>query len=197
MDERYTKDTYLIRKKMLKLFGGVFHVFGPDGEAGAPIFYSKMKAFKLKEDIRLFTGEDMGTELLLMTARKALDFSGTYDVTDSQTGEKVGALKRKGAKSILRDEWLILDTQDREIGTIMEDSMLMALLRRFATSLIPQTYNGTVNGQPVLTFKQNFNPFVTKLNLDFSMDTGGALDRRLGIAAAILLCAIEGKQQSY
>ncbi|MDB5034857.1 MAG: hypothetical protein JWQ98_2098 [Chlorobi bacterium] len=197
MDERYTKNTYLIRKKMLKLFGGVFHVFGPDGEAGAPIFYSKMKAFKLKEDIRLFTGEDMGTELLVMSARKALDFSGTYDVTDSQTGEKVGALKRKGARSILRDEWLILDTQDREVGTIIEDSMLMALLRRFATSLIPQTYNGTVNGQPVLVFKQNFNPFVTKLNLDFSMDTGGVLDRRLGIAAGILLCAIEGKQQSY
>jgi hypothetical protein len=41
---------------------------------------------------------------------------------------------------------------------------------------------------------QNFNPFVTKINANFSEDTRGLLDRRLGLAAGILLCAIEGKQ---
>jgi hypothetical protein len=46
----------------------------------------------------------------------------------------------------------------------------------------------------VLTFQQNFNPFLAKIDLDFSSDVNGLLDRRLGIAAAILLCAIEGKQ---
>lgn len=44
-------------------------------------------------------------------------------------------------------------------------------------------------------FKQNFNPFVTKLSLDFSTDTERRLDRRLGLAAAVLLCAIEGKEK--
>jgi hypothetical protein len=43
-------------------------------------------------------------------------------------------------------------------------------------------------------FKQNFNPFVTKIIADFSEDPRGMLDRRLGLAAGILLCAIEGKQ---
>jgi hypothetical protein len=43
-------------------------------------------------------------------------------------------------------------------------------------------------------FTRNFNPFVSKVNLDYSMDTQGLLDRRLGIAAAVLLLAIEGKQ---
>jgi hypothetical protein len=42
--------------------------------------------------------------------------------------------------------------------------------------------------------KQKFNPFVMKINLDYSMDVNGLLDRRLGIAGAILLCAMEGKQ---
>jgi hypothetical protein len=42
--------------------------------------------------------------------------------------------------------------------------------------------------------KQKFNPFVMKINLDYSMDVNGLLDRRLGIAEAILLCAMEGKQ---
>jgi hypothetical protein len=194
MDERFQYPTYLIRKKVLKLFGGVFHIFGPNGDV---VLYSKMKAFKLKEDIRLYTGEDMTTELLLITARKALDFSGTYDVVDSASGERVGALQRKGMKSILKDEWHILDLNDQQVGTIVEDSMLLALIRRFVASLIPQTYHGEIGGKPVLTFKQNFNPFVTKLNLDFNEDSGGLLDRRLGIAAGVLLCAIEGKQGSY
>lgn len=191
MDERFTHSTYLIRRKVFKLLGGAFHVFGPDGQV---VLYSKMKAFKLKEDIRIYTGEDMQTELLTISARRIIDFSATYDVTDAVTGEKVGALRRKGLKSILKDEWLILSTDDREIGTIREDNMMLALIRRFLSSLIPQSYEGDIGGVHVLDFQQNFNPFVLKLNLDFSSDTGGLLDRRLGLAAGILLCAIEGRE---
>jgi hypothetical protein len=77
---------------------------------------------------------------------------------------------------------------------IQEDSMMLALVRRFLTNLVPQSFEGSINGQQVCQFKQNFNPFVSKITLDFSMDKQGLLDRRLGIAAAVLLCAIEGKQ---
>ena len=70
----------------------------------------------------------------------------------------------------------------------------MALFRRFLTSLVPQTYNGFIGGTQVCTFRQNFNPFVIKVTLDFSLDAQNLLDRRLGIAAAVLLCAVEGKQ---
>jgi hypothetical protein len=34
------------------------------------------------------------------------------------------------------------------------------------------------------------------MDLDFTMDAGRLLDRRLGIAAAILLAAVEGKENS-
>ena len=72
-----------------------------------------MKAFKLKEDIRLYTSEDMQTEVLSIQARKIIDISSAYDVIDSLTGAKVGALKRKGLKSILKDEWIIMDAEDK------------------------------------------------------------------------------------
>jgi uncharacterized protein YxjI len=185
-------NNYLVRRKILKLFGASFHIFDPDGNV---VFFSSQKAFKLKEDIRVYTGEDMQTEVLTILARRIIDFSSAYDVYDpAQAGLKVGALKRKGMKSIIKDEWIIMDAQDKEIGLIQEDSMLLALVRRFLTNLIPQKYAGMVHGAQVCTFKQNFNPFVMKINLDFSMDARGLLDRRIGIAAAILLCAIEGKQ---
>jgi uncharacterized protein YxjI len=191
LSNAFQHDHYLVRRKILTLVGAAFHIYDP---SGAVAFYSKQKAFKLREDIRLYTGEDMQTEVLSIQARQIIDFSAAYDVIDSASRVKVGALRRKGMRSILRDEWIILDAQDMAIGVIQEDNMAVALLRRFLTNLVPQKYHGEIQGRQVCFFKQNFNPFVLKVQLDFSMDTSRLLDRRLGIAAAVLLCAIEGRQ---
>ncbi len=188
----FESSSYLIRKKILKLFGGAFHIYKPDGKLA---FYSELKAFKLKEDIRLYTDESMATEALVIKARRILDFSAAYDVFDPATGGKVGALKRKGLKSMVRDEWIIMDASDQEIGLLEEDSLFLALIRRLLSGLIPQTYKGKIGNQHVCTFTRNFNPFVSKIAIDFSPDTGKLLDKRLGLAASVLLCAIEGKQQ--
>jgi hypothetical protein len=192
MDKRFSETKYLVRKKVLHLFGGAFHVFDSSGQN--VLFYSQMKAFKLKEDIRLFTGEDMNTEVLTIKARNILDFSAAYDVFDSQKKEKVGVLKRKGFKSMFKDEWILMDANDREIGALKEDNLAMALLRR-TVGIFPQSYHGEIHGNNVCQFKQNFNPFVMKIAVDFSDDARNQMDRRLGIASAILLCAIEGKQE--
>jgi hypothetical protein len=198
--DRFALTTYLVRRKVFQLFGGTFYI---SDTSGTPVFYSRQKKFKLKEDIRLFTGEDMAQEVLTIKARQILDFSAAYDVVDPTTGEKVGAMKRKGLKSIVKDEWIFMNPYDQEIGFIKEDKATLAVLRRIlagfvsslATALIPQVYHGDIDGKAVCTFRQNFNPFVMKLTLDFSPDMSGLLDRRLGIAAAVLLCAIEGKQR--
>jgi hypothetical protein len=191
-NDRFGHQTYLVRRKVFKIFGGAFHIYDPTGQV---TFYSKLKAFKLKEDIRLYTGEDMQTEVLVIQARSVLDIAATYDVYDSATNEKVGALKRKGLKSILKDEWIFLDPDDREIGLVKEDSLALALVRRFLINIFPQTFVAEMNGTPVCVMKQRFNPFILKLEVDFSPDVNRQLDRRLGIAAAILLSAIEGRQE--
>jgi uncharacterized protein YxjI len=191
MAELTTGSKYVIRRKVFKVFGNAFHIYDENGQL---LLYSKQKAFKLKEDIRLYESEEMKEELLLIQARQIIDFSAAYDVIDSKTNEKVGALKRKGLKSIFQDEWIILDKNDHEIGLIQEDNMLLALLRRFVMNLIPQSYKVQVEGQAVASYKQNFNPFVLKLTADYSQDVNGKIDRRLGIAAGILLCSIEGRQ---
>ncbi len=184
---------YLVRRKVFKLLGGAFHVFDP---AGNVVLYSKQKAFKLKEDIRIYTGEDMGTEVLTIRTDQIIDLGATYHVHDSQQGGvRVGSLKRKGLKSMLRNEWVILDSSGQEVGIIQEDSVALALLRRLMVGwLLPQRYYGTIGNNPVSVFTRNFNPFISKISLDFSMDTQGQLDRRLGIAAVIMLLAIDGKQ---
>jgi hypothetical protein len=190
----FQQPQYMVRRKVLKLLGGAFHVY--DLQQQQVYAYSKMKAFKLKEDIRLYTGEDMSAELLTIRARSVIDLGATYDVHDPRHG-KVGALRRKALKSFIRDEWTILDPNDREVGLIQEDSTGLAIIRRvidLASIFIPQKYVVTIQGREVATFQQNFNPFVYKLVVDLSGDQAGLLDRRIALAGAILMAAIEGKQ---
>ena len=182
-------DHYLIRRKVLKIFGSSFHVY--DGEQ--VVGFSKLKAFRLKEDIRVYASESMGTELLHIHARQIIDFSAAYDILDSETCEKVGAARRKGFSSIVRDSWELLDATDQPIAQLKEDSMGMALIRRFLSNLVPQTFlldDGA--GQPV-RFRQRFNPFIYKLEVD--IPPGCAIDRRLIFGAAVLIAAIEGRQK--
>lgn len=194
IEDRYAFPTYVLRRKVLKILGAAFHIYDP---AGNVVLYSKQKAFKLKEDIRVYSDESMAQEVLTIRTQSVWDISGTYDVYDPVADETVGALKRKGLKSMLKDEWLFLDAQGQEAGKIEEDSMLKAVVRRTieaASAFMPQAYHATWGGQPVATFKQNFNPFVQKIVIDFSQDSENLLDPRLGLAAAVLLCAVEGKQ---
>lgn len=188
----FAHTSFLARKKIFSFLGQKYHLYAPDGSVAA---FVKKAAFKLKEDIRVYSDESMSQELLQIKARAIMDFSASYDVVDARNGQKVGVLKRKGLKSILKDEWIVMDAQDREIGIVTEDSALMATLRRFLSNLIPQNFDMLVGGERVADFKQRFNPFVFKMDVDFSMDPEGRkVDRRLAIASVILLLAIEGRQ---
>lgn len=184
--------TFRIRQKLFSLSSKMFYV---EDASGAVVGFCKQKYFKLKDDVRLYTDESMATELMTIKARSILDFSVAFDVVDSSTGGKVGALKRKGWKSILKDEWILMDASDQEIGRIKEDSLLLATMRRFVTNLIPQKYIFVFDTHEIGSAKQNFNFFAPKLALDFSADLTDRLDRRLGVAAGLLLIAIEGRQR--
>jgi uncharacterized protein YxjI len=184
---------YLLRRQAIALTGK-FRFYDP---AGRMIMFSEQKMFRLREDIRVYSDESKTQEVLSIKARQIMDFSAAYDVVDAGLNQKVGALRRKGLRSILRDEWEVLDANDRVIGTLFEDSIGLAMLRRLLLgSLLPQNYDITVGESRVADLKQRFNPFRYEMDLDFTMDAGRLLDRRLGIAAAVLLAAVEGKQSS-
>jgi hypothetical protein len=156
------------------------------------VIFSRQKAFKLREDIRMYTDDSMTTELLTINARKIIDWSAAYDVVDKTAGEKAGALKRRGWKSLARDHWIVMDPNNTNVGEVIKESLALALIRRFLFKFLPQSYYINMNGQPVAHFKGNWNPFVYKLAITF--EPGSPVDRRLGLSAAVLLAAIDGKQ---
>jgi len=162
--------------------------------AGNTLAYLRKKVFTWKDEIRVYTDPGQTMELLNIKARKIIDWGTAFDVTDSINHQKVGVLKRRGWKSLVRKEWIIMDVNDQEIGKLQEDSTALAIVRRYITNIIPQSYSFEIGGQPVGTATQNWNLFAPKMEVDFSADPGKRFDRRLAAAAIVLLMAVEGRQ---
>lgn len=188
-------DTYLIRKKVLKILGEAFHIYTDDSQTEL-LGYCELKAFKLKEDIRIYTDEEKTTELISIKARSILDFSAGYDVVDAQSGSSLGTFKRKGMKSLFKDTYILLDQHDQEYAELSEDSGLLALIRRFvpfANILIPQIFHLRGNdGGGSVEYTQKMNPIVQRLTVTGAQS--GGFDPRVVLAGGMLLAAIEGKQ---
>jgi uncharacterized protein YxjI len=186
-------EQYTIRRKVFKVFGAGFHVYDA---AGQVVGYCKQKAFKLKEDLRVFTDEQMSSELFRMNATKVIDFGSTYEVRHP-TGELMGSLRRRGLKSLVRDSWLVFDGQGQQIATLEEDSTTMALLRRaheFLAAILPQKFVlKRADGAPIATFRTHFNLFIYRLGVAIHTEDP-ALDDLMVLATGCLIAAIEGRQ---
>lgn len=188
-------EQFTVRRKVLKILGASFHVFDEQGQVVA---YCQQKAFKLREDIRLFTSESKTDTLLTMKARSVIDFGVTFDIM-LPSGESIGSLRRKGLKSMFRDSWLLYSPEGVELATMREDSGTMAILRRVHDAfalLSPQQFQITkTDGAHVATLRTHFNLFVYRLGVAIHVEDE-EVDELMVLAAACLIAAIEGRQSS-
>lgn len=188
-------EKYTIRRQVFKIFGAAFHVYD---EYGSIIGYCKQKAFKLKEDIKLYTGEDMGELLLSLQAQSIIDFSSTY-LVQLPDGSLLGSLRRKGMKSsFIRDEWLIFDNDGQELAMIRETGSFAPFARRYIDHIsifLPQKFEVTrmSDSKTVSMLRQHFNPFISRLGVAI-LEEDEAIDDLLLLGAACLITAIEGRQ---
>jgi hypothetical protein len=198
------------RRKFWKILGASITMYNPTNQQ--VLGFIKMKAWKLREDVRLYTDQSMQQEVFRIGARNIIDIGATYDVFDSTTNQPLFALRRKGLKSIfVRDHWDIFDPAGNPFGYVQETSGTLALVRRWIGLLpfgdiaelifafAPQTY--TVNqgdkSAPILLAKlvHRKNPLIVKMGLDTSA-AQAATDPRLPIAVASLLMIIDASKNS-
>lgn len=188
----FRQPRYRFRRRVLTLLGSRIDVFD---DAQILRLHCYQKAFRLREDIRLYSDPSGAEELLAIQARQIIDFSAAYDVWDQSHGGYVGLLRRRGWTSLVRDLWEICDEAGNRIAQVQEDSTALALVRRFLTNLIPQTFHVVLlSGEVAATFRQHFNPFVYWLTVDLAGGARPRLDPRLILAAATLIAALEGRQ---
>lgn len=73
--------------------------------------------------------------------------------------------------------------------------MFSAIIRRivpFAKYVFPQQFMLNFPGNPTIIFTQKMNPVIQKLTVD--IPEGNQLDPRIILGAAMVIIAIEGKQ---
>ena len=88
--------------------------------SGQVVLYTKQKAFKLKEAVTVFADVEQTRPLYTINADRVLDFNAKYDIADT-AGRPLGAIARKGRKSLWRAQYEVMDGGGRPM-TIQEEN---------------------------------------------------------------------------
>ena len=186
-------ERYTIRKRVLSVLGSSIEVFD---ERQNMIGFCRQKAFRLRESLTLYTDETKAKVVLTIQTRQIIDFGLTFEVRLAD-GALIGSLRRKGFRSIVRDEWHVLDPSGEQIGIMLEESSNLALLRRFIdliAFIIPQVYNvADMSGRAIASLRTHRHLLVHKLGVTIH-EQDAQIDDLMILALGCLLLAVEGRE---
>jgi uncharacterized protein YxjI len=159
---------------------------------GRPVAFVRQKKLAIREDLRFFADEGETRELFRIKARSVFEVRGTYDVTDSMDGP-IGALQKEFVTSLARSTWRVLDASGALTAVAREQNLLVALVRRVVDLPLPFHFDiSGADGAQLGTLRRAFS-IRDRYELDLTGDSGRLLDRRLAIALAVGLDALQSR----
>jgi uncharacterized protein YxjI len=176
---------------------------GNGEEPGPPFCFVRQRRFTFKEDIRFYGDDSSSVELMRIKARQRFDPRARYDVTASDGG-KIGEIQKVFGASLLRSTYRLYDATGAEVATAGEQSLPVALLRRavgFVPYLenvadwLPIPYNFTFerNGAVLGTHRRHIGKLRDVYTIDMSGDPERSVDRRLILAIAVGMDALQAR----
>ncbi len=181
-----TQSRYLIKRRFWSVFERTFRVFTADGQL---MMLVKHPVFKLREEFTVYGDEARTQPLLMVKSRQMVAINFAYEVTDITTGEVLGAVQKRGLRSLVRDKFLILDRDGNEIGHTEEQGA--SLLRRFIPMLTSK-HAIFVGGQQVAFIRQIFRFFTKEFEVTV---VPSAVDTRFVLACALLALIAEARRE--
>ena len=197
-------DVFLLRQKWTMVVNRYFFSL-PDakGDEGERFAFVEQARFKFKEDIRFYTDESKRTQILAIKARQRFDPAARYDITGPD-GEKIGEVQKAFTKSLFRSTYLLFDAQGNQVCEATERSLPIALFRRLVglvpyigdyANWLPIPYHFVFTRGAQVLANHTRRPW--KLNdhytIDCTPDTGHLLDRRLVLATAVAMDALQAR----
>jgi uncharacterized protein YxjI len=197
-------DRFVMRQR-IKLVINQYEFSVPEGDGadGTPFCFVEQARFKFKEDIRFFTDESKSQELLRILARQRFDPRARYDITGAG-GEKIGEIQKVFGASLLRSTYTLFDASGAEVATVRERSLPVALFRRLV-DFVPYV-NNVADWLPIpydFEFRRGEDVIGSQrrrrwklsdtYDLDFTGDPDRQLDRRLVLATAVGLDALQAR----
>ena len=127
----------LIVEQKITLFVNKYAIYSAtaEGEPGELLAFAQQKRMAFKEKVTFYSDEQKTSPVFSFRAEKVMDIHGRYFVEDGE-GHVVGAFRKEFKRSLINSTWKILDTQDKPLLDLRENSQWLASLRRFG-SLIP------------------------------------------------------------
>jgi hypothetical protein len=190
--DRFDYDGFLV-EQLIRPIVNLYRItpLAPGGTpVGSPVAFVRQKRLAIREDIRFFADEAEQEELFRLKARGiATELGGGIDVT-AASGERIGVLEKRAARSLFRSSWRVLGADESERALAEEANVVVALLRRVADLPLPYHFNLTSNGRTIGEVRREFS-LRDRYRVDLSGDPTRELDRRLAVALAIALDAFE------
>ena len=199
--EGFDFDRYLV-DQLIRPIANLYQVTplaAGEAPAGRPVAYVRQKKMAIREDIRFFADEQETQELFRIKARSILDMGGSrYDVFADE--ERIGVLDHMFKQSLLRSTWTVRNGNEAELMIARERSLVAAIARRAIDfvpdigGLIPIPYNFEflIDGSVAGAMNRKFQ-LRDRYILDLSGDHEKRVDRRLAVALAIGLDALQNR----
>jgi uncharacterized protein YxjI len=199
--EGFDADRYLV-DQVVRPIANLYRITpltNGDTPTTPPVAFVRQKKMAIREDIRFFADEQETEELFQIKARNILDLGGSrYDV---YAGERqIGALEHQFKASLVRSTWQVRDGSNQELAVARERSLAMAIARRLVNFVpdygllipIPYNFDLLIDGSTIGKMDRKFK-LRDQYVLDLSGDHERRLDRRLAIALAIGLDALQNR----
>jgi hypothetical protein len=122
----------LIVEQKITAFVNKYAVYttNQNGDKDQLVAFAQQKRLAFKEKV-IFYGDMQKTQpVFTFRAEKVFDVHGKYIVEDI-SGNAIGSFKKEFKKSLLKSTWNILGENDVPTLTVAENSLTLALFRRF------------------------------------------------------------------
>jgi uncharacterized protein YxjI len=180
--DRFVHDRFLV-DQLIRPIANLYRVTPlavGETPAGGPIAHVRQKKLAVKEDIRFYADEDQKDELFRLKARTWLDTGGSRYQVLAADESVIGVLHHQ-LKSLVRSTWRVTDENDQELAIAQERSLPFAIARRVIDF-----------GLLVGSLNRKFQLRDSYI-LDLAGDHERKLDRRLAIALAVGLDALQNR----
>jgi|SRR3954447_7627021 uncharacterized protein YxjI len=197
-------DQFILRQR-IRLVVNQYEFSLPTGEGqpGEPFCFVHQRRFKFKEDIRFYTDESKGTELMRIKARQRFDPRARYDVTAAD-GTKIGEIQKVFGASLLRSTYQLYNAAGEQVAIAREKSVAVALFRRLVgfvpyignyADWLPIPYHFEfVRGDDVIGHhSRQMWKLRDVYTISMQGDPGHTVDRRLILAIAVGMDALQAR----
>jgi len=181
-----SQSRYRIKRNFWSIFERTFRVSTLDGQL---IMLVKHPIFRFREQFTVYADEAQQKPLLFIKSRQIIAINFAFEVTDSDNGQVLGSVQKRGLRSIVRDKFIVRDPDGQEIGFVEDQGA--SILRRYFP-ILTSKHAVVLNGQPAAAIRQIFRFFTKEFEVELVPGVG---DPRFVMACALLALIAESRRE--